>query len=372
MREFSIHFQDYVCFICVDDKHKVPIREGVTTSTGVRNKKSIVLQNVDLVACDHDFTKLSLTPSVIFFCEVPRSIEESFYSGKVFFSIPPILCLYTDGGPDHGVTYKSVQISLFCLFLKGNFDMLIALRTAPHQSWNNPAERIMSILNLALQVVALVCETIAAEKSSQLAGELQSCIIAIQEFLHERTERLVLHDEPFSCYDPADKSEISLFFETILAVDRSLNINKTTADILSKKELLQKFIETHCHQQNYSFQHIFAILDFLSDPTPSIENNDHYANFHTVYRNTTTEDYHPTLMQAMKSSERVPNRIFVNTKVRDYIEYFQCVEEDHEFYNKVFVRENITYEIPIKLAYYSSNSRRSNHNTRTNLLLVRS
>uniref|UniRef100_U9U2U0 Uncharacterized protein n=1 Tax=Rhizophagus irregularis (strain DAOM 181602 / DAOM 197198 / MUCL 43194) TaxID=747089 RepID=U9U2U0_RHIID len=167
------------------DKHKVPIGEGVATSTGVRNKKSMVLKEANLVACDYDFTKLSLTPSVIFICKVPLSIEESFYDGQVFVSykdtifqpstvirhtteffnvisayypqtIPPILCIYTDGGPDHRVTYGSVQISLICLFLCEDFDMLIALRTALHQSWTNPAERIMSILNLALQGVALM------------------------------------------------------------------------------------------------------------------------------------------------------------------------------------------------------------------------
>jgi len=86
LREFAILFRDYVSFICTDDKHKVLIRESVATSTRVRNKKSIVLQDADLVACDHDFTKLCLTPSVIFFCEVPKSIKESFYSEKVFVS----------------------------------------------------------------------------------------------------------------------------------------------------------------------------------------------------------------------------------------------------------------------------------------------
>ncbi|GET65113.1 hypothetical protein GLOIN_2v1767477 [Rhizophagus irregularis DAOM 181602=DAOM 197198] len=185
LREFAILFRNYVCLICADDKHKVPIGEGVATSTGVRNKKSMVLKEANLVACDYDFTKLSLTPSVIFICKVPLSIEESFYDGQVFVSykdtifqpstvirhtteffnvisayypqtIPPILCIYTDGGPDHRVTYGSVQISLICLFLCEDFDMLIALRTALHQSWTNPAERIMSILNLALQGVALM------------------------------------------------------------------------------------------------------------------------------------------------------------------------------------------------------------------------
>ncbi|PKC62311.1 hypothetical protein RhiirA1_443979 [Rhizophagus irregularis] len=49
-------------------------------------------------------------------------------------------------GPDHRITYGSVQVSLLCLFIRGNFDMLIAMRTAPAQSWTNSAERIMSIL----------------------------------------------------------------------------------------------------------------------------------------------------------------------------------------------------------------------------------
>ena len=67
LREFAILYHEYVCFIAADDKHKIPIGEGVTTSTGVRNKKSLVGVNSTLVASDHDFTKLSLTPSVIFF-----------------------------------------------------------------------------------------------------------------------------------------------------------------------------------------------------------------------------------------------------------------------------------------------------------------
>ena len=100
----------------------------------------------------------------------------------------------------------------------------------------------------------------------------------------------------------------------------------------------------------------------------------------------------------MKSAERASKGIFVNTKVRDYIECFQCdklrciysnqaldanekkelylvkeemnyscgsslVDKNHEFYTKVYVHKNITCEIPIELAYYSSNSRQNNHNS---------
>ena len=58
----------------------------------------------------------------------------------------PILFLYTDGGPDHRLTYISVQISLICLFLKLDLDYLCAARNAPYHSWRNPVERINKCL----------------------------------------------------------------------------------------------------------------------------------------------------------------------------------------------------------------------------------
>ena len=65
----------------------------------------------------------------------------------------PILCLYMDGGPDHRLTYLSVLIALICLFLRLNMDMLIAVRTPPHNSWKKPLERVMLILNKGLQCI---------------------------------------------------------------------------------------------------------------------------------------------------------------------------------------------------------------------------
>ena len=44
---------------------------------------------------------------------------------------------------------------LIALFRASHFDLLVAGRCAPGQSWMNPVERIMSLLNLALQNVAL-------------------------------------------------------------------------------------------------------------------------------------------------------------------------------------------------------------------------
>jgi hypothetical protein len=163
MRLFAIKYRNYCSLICANDKHKVPIGEGIATNSGVRNKSSLVSANMELTSSDHDFTKLSLTPSVIFFCDIPTCISDSFYSGQVYVSykntvfqpssalrhstefyktilrqydenIPEIFLLYTDGGPDYRNTFGSVQIALICLFLRENFDFLASIRTAPYHS----------------------------------------------------------------------------------------------------------------------------------------------------------------------------------------------------------------------------------------------
>ena len=121
--------------------------------------------------------------------------------------MPPILCLYTDGGPDHRCNYGSVQIALICLFLCGDFDLLIAVHTAPNHSWTNPAECIMSILNLGLQDVALKRDKMSSESEdlfltvnnlieirkkaqeySRLESELKKSIASVQNMLNMRTE----------------------------------------------------------------------------------------------------------------------------------------------------------------------------------------
>ena len=67
-----------------------------------------------------------------------------------------ILLIYSDGGVDHNITRISTQVSLQCLFIqliKHRQDYRFKMR--PTQSWVNPAERIMSILNPGLQICSL-------------------------------------------------------------------------------------------------------------------------------------------------------------------------------------------------------------------------
>ncbi|KAJ8375554.1 hypothetical protein SKAU_G00061340, partial [Synaphobranchus kaupii] len=162
-----------------------------------RGKSVLAALGKRLTVADHDFTRLSMTPSVSLLIDVPDSIEGSFHRGKVFVilkenafqpsspirhmtelqhlltqlgPVKPIVVLYTDGGPDHRLTYLSVQLSLLEIFLELDLDFLCAFRTPPQHSWKNPVERIMSILNLALQGVGCMREEVEHEAQLKRCG----------------------------------------------------------------------------------------------------------------------------------------------------------------------------------------------------------
>ena len=64
----------------------------------------------------------------------------------------------------------SVKLSMICLFLSLDLDYLCAARTAPYHSFCNPAERIMSILNLGLQFVGLARASMSKEMEEKIAS----------------------------------------------------------------------------------------------------------------------------------------------------------------------------------------------------------
>lgn len=169
LREYSIKVKDMCTLIFCDDKSKIDIGEpGALVSTGVRGKKTLAPSGTQLSALDHDVqSKSSLTPSVTMICDIPDDINSSFYRGDVRVclkdavfqqsspfchatelsqllkrrgEVPPVVFLYTDGGPDHRLTYYSVKCALISLFIDLDLDFLVAARTAPGHSWINPVE----------------------------------------------------------------------------------------------------------------------------------------------------------------------------------------------------------------------------------------
>ena len=145
-----------------------------------RGRRVLVRKNETYEVADHDFTKFNMIPSVTLAVDIPADVTGSWYSGTVLVGLfepssphrhvtdeiksknllgeKSLLFIYSDGGPDHRLTYLSVQLSLISIFLGLDLDFLCAARTAPCHSWRNPAERIMSIVNLGLQCVGMIID----------------------------------------------------------------------------------------------------------------------------------------------------------------------------------------------------------------------
>ncbi|GBB99535.1 hypothetical protein RclHR1_03550015 [Rhizophagus clarus] len=405
MRLFAIKYRNYCSLICADDKHKVPIGEGIG---------QLVVGQVYVSYKNTVFQPSSaLRHSTEFYKNILRQ-----YDGN----IPEILLLYTDGGPDHRNTFGSVQIALICLFLRGNFDFLASIRTASYHSWMNPAERVMSILNLALQGVSLqrdpmndILEDIfkgkntleeirsVAQENKKLGLELRKSIKIVQELLSKQTKRLKINENNFQIYTPASLINIDETFEAIHHIDSTLQQEETFMNSLNKHQELQNFMKSHCQIRTYSFQikkcgddeckfclpirlpkEIFDELKFIPDPMLSTD-LEHYQDFDKLY-GTKTREYLPSASGSMK--ENIPVGIINNSNIRKLVNCTVCnkprcifsknalsdeektsleilldnviyicgspiTPEMHDLYKKVYVRQKIYCNSPIEAVYYS-------------------
>ncbi|KAK3084947.1 hypothetical protein FSP39_021903 [Pinctada imbricata] len=255
LKEFLVQYRQHALFVCMDDKAVVPIGEpGIPISTGVRghNKVMAPASGPALVETDYDFHNAGIIPSVAFVSDIPVNPNDSFFQGKIYVTVKdkifqhsssfrhatellriirnnysdegvdldvPILCLMTDGGPDHRLTYETVRASLVLLFMQADLDMLIAIRTAPNQSWINLTERCMSILNFALQHCALARDEMpeqyekmiknkstlnairnAAECNPGLKTAYAESMKGVLTTVKDRFQRMKLKGEPVKVY----------------------------------------------------------------------------------------------------------------------------------------------------------------------------
>ena len=153
-----------------------------------------------------------------------------------------MLCVYTDGGPDHCTTYVSVKLSLIALFLKFDLDYLIAARKLPYHSWRNPVERVMSLLNLGLQCVGIMrregnelferemaqCDNMkalrkAGDKREEFKSDLCDLVEPVKVLLSQTFQRLQLKQKNVSCLPPATDTEIGKNLNLLLIVSVAIN-----------------------------------------------------------------------------------------------------------------------------------------------------
>ena len=83
IREYAILVRDFCVFVSLDDKHKIKVGEpAYPVAAAECGRRVPVREDEFLTVGDHDFTKFSLVPSVIFLINVPEEITDSWYTGK--------------------------------------------------------------------------------------------------------------------------------------------------------------------------------------------------------------------------------------------------------------------------------------------------
>ena len=161
-RELAVMHRQHSLFVCMDDKHRLKVGElNYLVAAAERGRKVMVNRNESSEVADHDFTKFSLIPSVSLLIDIPEDITGSWYTGQVMIGLKEgtceassphrhvtelhevlndndfltdkfILFVYSDGGPDHRLTYLSVKLSIISLFLKNDLDARAELRPTTH------------------------------------------------------------------------------------------------------------------------------------------------------------------------------------------------------------------------------------------------
>lgn len=349
---------------CADDKAKIPIGSpNAPISTGVRGKKTLTPSSTNLTALDHDMHKCSLTPSVYLQNLIPDSPEKSFYRGvvttivndSVFQSSDPfrhaaalvkilenqerrpVMLRFSDGGTDQRNTLESVKLASISIFLETELDMLVIARCAPGHSWLNPAERIMSILNLGLQNCALErptgdddfekkiknCNSMAAlREKSEVREKWLENMQPVQELVANRFKRLSLKSEPIRSIAPVAQFEVDRLKSRLKEKFPTLDFSKplTKKNTAKCRDYIQ-WLEQHvrCRQYITQFRKCSNLeccprprleredMEWVPDPVLA-DDSDHYKSYAEV-KGTETTDGRPTLASAGAKKRKAPLRI---------------------------------------------------------------
>ena len=249
-----------------------------------------------LVAADHDMSKSSLTPSVYLHCNTPSSVDKSFVTGQMNVAVnnsvlqqsspfrhavllanslkakgeyPKVILKFSDGGTDQRNNLEAVKCASIALFKELDLDLLVPARCAPGNSWVNPPERVMRILNLGLQNCALernpdddlfsransmsqIRDLVF--KSPELKQKWVSSIEPVQALIEGRFRRLSLKGEPFQVVAPATDDDLDLIKRQLRELFPEMDLSKLQKQHTSRVASYQRWLEGHCRQRQYSFQ----------------------------------------------------------------------------------------------------------------------
>ncbi|ORY41532.1 hypothetical protein BCR33DRAFT_825419 [Rhizoclosmatium globosum] len=387
-----------VRFFSQDDKTLIVVGEpGHELAAVGRQKGVLAVVGNESKSEDHETSKkIKLVPTVALDLKIPETVGGDWFNGNVFFELRDVatsptnpmrnvsmiyniirksdadfgrvaaLLLLTDGGSDHNMSHVSVQIALITLAIMTGTDFLVAVRTVPGHSWSNMVERVMSIFNLALYGVALCraempdeCEKMMKQcnglvdirekvKDSPLfRDELVSCMGKTITQLRARFEQLSLKEKPFAGMDPMSDNDLSVFVETILAIDAEFDLTKK----INKKEfkssvLLSQYFETHLNITPYCLWFSKCGLDSCEVcekpkldsavfhelksngfplPIPDPDRVDHYMRFENIYGKVKpTAEYQPSLINGTRKQKPKSRKGCTASRIVEFIQCSSC------------------------------------------------
>ena len=159
-----------------------------------------------------------------------------------------VLIILTDSGPDRNLERASIEASWLAVARKLDLDGLVVLRTVPRLSrWRNPVERVMSVLNLGLQNLALsrpalseefekklkacnsMAEIRALKNAAGFLDEFSSRIDAVKDIIKQRFERLEWSGRPIVVYSAGgdkDLEEVNKLFIDMYSLTWMVNSSR--------------------------------------------------------------------------------------------------------------------------------------------------
>ena len=269
-----------------------------------------------------------------FNCNEPafRHTVENAKARERFGPVTPIIVHVHDGASDYNMTLGGALLAHLAEYVLTGADMVLSMRFCPYQSYNDPAERVMSLLNMGLQALALARSEMPAEMEDfmktcssmadvrKLAAEhpqVKSAVTKAMEepirLVAERFEKLEWTENPIAIIPPATDSELLGAWESLLVIDQSIQRGGTLKKVLVSKASLQEFLETHTRQRTYMVQTMktckgkdrkfgckglmmpeakFDKLHFVPDPV--LNNGGDWTPFQEAYGTKTTEHDRPS------------------------------------------------------------------------------
>jgi hypothetical protein len=97
-----------------------------------------------------------------------HAVEELNTINVLKYRVKEYIVKYKDGGPDQRTNFITVILTDIAQWMVGDFNILVHFRTPAELSIGNPAERLMSVLNLALYGVACSRHKLSEENETIL------------------------------------------------------------------------------------------------------------------------------------------------------------------------------------------------------------